>query len=650
MSFQDNKATRLSASVQDRNVSGFSQESRKAFYRALFSAVPDRPEVDFQRICEAWLNASGAEWVWLWLFNPYTNEWEIHRVSSRNGNDIDFTLPSRVLPAPDVPKLHSAAAYCLKYNEPLLDVPVTWTAEEGELTYGVVSRKFLMDTGCTRFDCIPFSEPAPKQPLRYRDDPNLSVLSGAICLHYVEGSNRTPQPRESIELMSGITAMAVVNSFAASQFELLVDLNSLAEEFLAKRTKPVTSRREYLRSVIDLIRDRLHIAAASVFYHDHYQRSVKCVASTGLCGQDKQLVQGDALDAVTYKAGEGRTGRCFEYGATDVFTASEAQAHHWKYSEMVDGKQVGKTGAALIPIPLPNERDAQDSQSRPGNVAAHGVLRCSDRILGDDKKLPRPFDPITVQTLEFVARQIGPVLETLHVRVERERTISIIKHDLYAPLAMIRDTAAEIDESLHKGSSVGKHDLMNLQTAAMVADCLIGELDIDPGETELEISGPVKLEGDIVARVRNMLRFLADRDNNMSIKFDGFRAIHPLYVDRRMVERVIVNLLINAIKYGAEGTPIVVHAYENRAKQCYCVDVRNQGIGIPREDQEHIFEPNFRSSEAREIRQGAGLGLHIAKRLMEAHGGDLLLSKGDPLDTEFTAEFPNYLRFRGPDQ
>ena len=613
--------------------------SRQAFYKQFFESSPGRPEIDFPRICTSWLDASGASWVWLWLFNPYIDEWEIRHVGASNGMPDDFVLPSLT-----APKEHSVAEYCSQRGEPLIKAPLDWSESHNGSLYSVSSRSFLKEKKCENFDCIPFSEPIPEKPLTYRGKPGLSRIIGAICLHYERDSVRKNHPITSLKLMASLTSLAVVNSFQAIQFEILVKLNFLAEKYLTRVSrKPVEIRRQYLDGVIGEIREHLKVAAVSIFYHDTFNRQIQCLATTGLCTNDYKNVPQDQIENVIYRIGVGRTGKCFKDGVVDVFTSSDAQSHRWIYSEMAAGKQVGMTGAVICPIPLP-----EDSRGgNPDEPKSHGVIRCADRVIQFHPECPRPFDPVTVQTLEFIARQIGPVLETLNVRVARERTISIIKHDLYAPLTMIRHTADEIASDIRSGRTVAKYSLMNLQTAALLADASVGELDPDPGsEGKLDMDFTL-LEGDIFGRISNMLSFLAEQDNEMKIEFFGFHSIHGLYIDRRAIERVFVNLLVNAIKYGTSGSTITVYAYASEHRKEYRVDVRNSGIGVGEDDALHIFEPDYRAEEARDLQQGAGLGLYIAKELMKAHGGDLVLSSGKPELTEFTVIFPMSLRFQG---
>jgi two-component system phosphate regulon sensor histidine kinase PhoR len=97
----------------------------------------------------------------------------------------------------------------------------------------------------------------------------------------------------------------------------------------------------------------------------------------------------------------------------------------------------------------------------------------------------------------------------------------------------------------------------------------------------------------------------------------------PLKVeaDRNYLEQILINLIDNAIKYGREGGEITLSAIEKDKGEIE-VSVRDNGIGIPREDLPRIFERFYRVDKGRSQELGGtGLGLSIVKHLVQAHGG-----------------------------
>ncbi|MBI4509002.1 MAG: HAMP domain-containing histidine kinase [Deltaproteobacteria bacterium] len=149
-------------------------------------------------------------------------------------------------------------------------------------------------------------------------------------------------------------------------------------------------------------------------------------------------------------------------------------------------------------------------------------------------------------------------------------------------------------------------------------------------------TGALPLEHKLV-ELQDLLRDVVERFRR-HVGEDGIRIrmeIPPMPVpcrcDRTRIEQVVVNLLTNAIKYSPGGGPIdlrLVHAGRSAI-----VSVADRGVGIPADQQGMVFEPFFRTRNAIEAQvEGAGLGLHISKQIVEQHGGrmwfDSLLGAG----------------------
>jgi len=103
---------------------------------------------------------------------------------------------------------------------------------------------------------------------------------------------------------------------------------------------------------------------------------------------------------------------------------------------------------------------------------------------------------------------------------------------------------------------------------------------------------------------------------------------------------IFANLVSNAVKYTPEGGQVTVTTTTDNHSRVVC-EVTDTGIGIPEEDQEHLFEEFFRAGNAREFAQeGTGLGLSIVREIVEAHGGTVTCESEQGKGTRFTVALP----------
>jgi signal transduction histidine kinase len=109
--------------------------------------------------------------------------------------------------------------------------------------------------------------------------------------------------------------------------------------------------------------------------------------------------------------------------------------------------------------------------------------------------------------------------------------------------------------------------------------------------------------------------------------------------DKRMLKNIMLNLISNAIKFSGEGKKVWVCA-NTENKQLHII-VRDQGLGIPEEDQPHLFSTFFRAKNVSNI-QGTGLGLPIVKRYVNLLGGEIHVKSVLEQGTEVEINLPEY--------
>lgn len=193
---------------------------------------------------------------------------------------------------------------------------------------------------------------------------------------------------------------------------------------------------------------------------------------------------------------------------------------------------------------------------------------------------------------------------------DRVNTISTISHDLRIPLTRLRFRAECASPALRDGilSDVDKMEAMISEVLAFMKGA-----GASGAREDVDLAGLL----DDVAKSMGRLGSLTVRTNE------------PLIVEGnpRSLERLFINLIDNAQKYGGGRVSIVVDQ-ENEGHAV--VAVRDRGPGIAVEEREQVFQPFYRTDKTRERAQGAGLGLTSARAIARAHGGDIILSDGGP--------------------
>jgi signal transduction histidine kinase len=111
-----------------------------------------------------------------------------------------------------------------------------------------------------------------------------------------------------------------------------------------------------------------------------------------------------------------------------------------------------------------------------------------------------------------------------------------------------------------------------------------------------------------------------------------------LSCDGARIEQVLNNLVSNAIKYSAEGTRVDVTVLQQG--DAVLLSVADQGMGISADEQRHLFAPFRRTHGAREHAPGAGLGLSVARRIVEAHGGRIEVDSHPGRGSVFRVHLP----------
>ena len=207
---------------------------------------------------------------------------------------------------------------------------------------------------------------------------------------------------------------------------------------------------------------------------------------------------------------------------------------------------------------------------------------------------------------------------------ERLRSILLdsVTHDFRTPLTAIKASAESLLENPALDDSSRTELLTIINEESDRLDRLVGEAaemaQLDAGAIELHVEPHSIHEAidEAMAVTKN-----AWSKHPVEVKADEW--LPPVRMDVRRIAEVLAQLIDNAAKYSAPGTPIILSAEVHRPM--LVASVADQGPGIDGLDQGMIFEKFYRGRGRRSTVQGTGMGLAIAKALVEAHGGTISL-------------------------
>jgi two-component system phosphate regulon sensor histidine kinase PhoR len=228
--------------------------------------------------------------------------------------------------------------------------------------------------------------------------------------------------------------------------------------------------------------------------------------------------------------------------------------------------------------------------------------------------------------------------ELRDLQTTRRELIGNISHEFRTPLAGIKAMVETLSGGAVDDKKAARDFLTRIDSEVDRLTQLVAELTelsrIETGTAELKLE-PVNIN-DLVEEVIAQLSPQAERQK-LTITRELAADLPPVPADRGRVRQVITNLAHNAIKFTPPGgkIKIITRTIEGSA----VVDIADTGIGIPKEDLPHVFERFYKGDKAR-AGEGTGMGLAIAKHVIEAHGGNIRVESEEGKGATFSFSLP----------
>jgi len=236
---------------------------------------------------------------------------------------------------------------------------------------------------------------------------------------------------------------------------------------------------------------------------------------------------------------------------------------------------------------------------------------------------------------------IQDITQLKRLDMQKSQFVSMVAHELKAPVAAVSGYLETMDDQM-LGTDIGSYEKMirrskeRLQALIDLVNDLLNISRRDLGTVRREIVA-VRIP-ELVENTREFLQGeMQQRRLTFSTEYED--GLPPIDVDREEFNRVLTNLMSNAIKYNRDGGQIAVSASHDHGS--VRLSIRDTGIGMKAEDQELLFRQFYRikNDETRSI-PGTGLGLSIVKQIVDSYHGNITVESRWEEGTVFTLRIP----------
>ena len=251
-----------------------------------------------------------------------------------------------------------------------------------------------------------------------------------------------------------------------------------------------------------------------------------------------------------------------------------------------------------------------------------------------------PVDPGTGAASPETLLVVRDVTDERAALAVRDAFVGMLSHELRTPVTVIIGSAGVLARRLPAGDTA----LELVEDIAAESDRMNRLIDDLLVLSQSDAGPAVQPEPVLVHHLVNrVVAATADRHPDADLDVDAPAGLPPAAGDATLVEQVVRNLVGNALKYG--GPRPVVRVSAREVDGAIEVVVEDQGPGVPEHERDAIFDIFFRSRSTAARAGGAGIGLFVCRRLVEAMGGRIWVASGSTGGARFTFTIPTYAAY-----
>lgn len=237
--------------------------------------------------------------------------------------------------------------------------------------------------------------------------------------------------------------------------------------------------------------------------------------------------------------------------------------------------------------------------------------------------------PVAASYARMPGPEVGAVAVIRDLRAARavdelkSSFVAAVSHELRTPLALISGYAQSL-LALPLDEEERRTFVERIDQTADRLNGFVNQL-LDLGAVESDRLGVEPRPMGLSTVLASVIDELAEMPGTLPVGLTVAHDLPPVYMDPARIGQVVLNLIDNARKYGEQGSVVTITA--QRQGGSAVVSIENDGLPIPVEERELVFDRFYRGRAARGVSStGAGLGLYLCRRLVEAHGGRIWLA------------------------